>query len=95
MTINLVSLASTGFDNTKYYSWTVLTSTGALTGTPVLGTTTGSDFSALGAGAFNLVTDSNTVFINFSPVPEPATIFAMSGLMGLGLAAYRRRNRVG
>lgn len=83
MTINLVSLSATGFDNTQYYSWQILTTTGSLTGTPVLGSLTGTDFSSFG-GFMSVMTDTNSVYVNYSPVPEPTLMFAIAGLVGVG-----------
>jgi autotransporter-associated beta strand protein len=99
LTVALNSLGApgaTGFDNTKYYSWTVLTATGGVTGTPVLGAITGADFSNPGTGSFALTTDANSVYVNFAPaaVPEPATVL---GLATAGLLFVRvvRRRRLG
>jgi autotransporter-associated beta strand protein len=88
---SLGALTATGFDPNNSYSWTALTSTGTLTGTPVLGTITGADFAnavSLG-GVFSLATDTNNVYVNFAPIPEPIAL----GLIALGVTLAARRRR--
>lgn len=89
--INISSLGTTGFDNTQPYSWAIATSTGGLTASPAptLGSITGTDFSNLGGGTFTISTDANNVYVNFTPVPEPACFLA---LVVLGLAIRNRRD---
>jgi autotransporter-associated beta strand protein len=97
-TINITSLGvnpgDTGFVNSQNYSWKILTSSGALTGTPTLGTVSGIDFTSLASGTFNLSTDPNNVYLNFSatPTPEPTAILGISAL-GLGLVGWMRRRQ--
>ncbi|CAN5303404.1 autotransporter-associated beta strand repeat-containing protein [soil metagenome] len=91
LVFNISSLGLTDFDPYSYYSWTALKSTGALNGTPVLGTVTGTDFAsavALG-GTFSLSTDTNNVYVNFfaAPVPESALL----GLIASGAVVFFRR----
>jgi autotransporter-associated beta strand protein len=95
--INVGSLGAggaTGFDNTKNYSWLILTSTGTLTASPSLGPISGTDFSSLGGGSFNLSADTNNIYLNFvaASVPEPTTILGLS-TAGLGLINRLRRRR--
>jgi|GEM_PF-4167335 len=85
----------TGFDNTKYYSWTIASLTGGTASISGVGFDY-SDFSALAPlGFFSLTTNlgATQVYLNYSPVPEPAT-----WLMGLGAIAaggwYVRRRRL-
>ncbi|CAN5238168.1 hypothetical protein BH11PLA2_BH11PLA2_09590 [soil metagenome] len=96
---NISSLGTTGFDITgqTFYSWTALTSTGGLTGTPVLTpTVSGVDFLAAltnnPGSVFQVIPDANNVYVNFIPagaVPEPA----LMGLAAFGVLAFlRRRN---
>lgn len=103
--INLWSLASIGpdvsgdalsFNNALTQSWTILTTTGGITGFDVadfavnVGAINGTaGFSnALGGGAFSLSATSNDLVLNFTAVPEPRA--ALLGSLGL-LALLRRR----
>jgi len=89
LTVNPIALTGSGFNNANPYSWTVLTATGGVTGTPILGTPT--DFGSLAGGTFTLAVDANSIYLNFTPVPEPATILGLSTLGLLTLAGVRRR----
>jgi hypothetical protein len=96
MSIDLSSIGTTGFDNTKNYSWTIATATGGITnasGQPTIGTVSGTDFNGLGAG-FSLTSDTNNLYLNYtaSAVPEPTTIL-VAGATLLGGLWYRRRSR--
>ena len=47
-----------------------------------------------GTGIFSLTADTYSIYLNFTPVPEPSTYALMAlGLMGTGLAAWRKRRR--
>ncbi len=91
---SLGSLGSTGFNNAQSYSWLIANATGGITGTPTLGTVSGADFTSLGGGSFSLTTSTNNLYLNFTPVPEPATVLAL-GAVGLGAVEAVRRWRRG
>lgn len=91
-----VSGNAVNFDNTADQSWTLLTASGGITGF------TGSEFAvntsaingtggfgnALGGGVFSMGQSGNNLVLNFTAVPEPSTVFLLSGL---GLVLLRRR----
>jgi hypothetical protein len=86
---------STGLVNTNPYSWLIATASGGITGTPTLGTVSGVDFVAAqtSGGTFTVDTVGNNLFLNFTPVPEPATVLGLAaGAMGLA-GLIRRRMR--
>lgn len=104
--INLWSLGSIGpdvsgnalnFDNTIDQSWTILTTTGGITGFDAgdflvnVGANNGTaGFSnSLGIGGFFVTATSNNLVLNFTAVPEPGAAF----LGSLGLLALLRRRR--
>ncbi len=82
-------------DNSKYYSFTVATSSG----TPSIGSvtfdTTGStaftDYVTAG-GLLTLSSSGGNVYLNAAPVPEPATVLGLAAL-GLGAVGGVRRWR--
>jgi hypothetical protein len=85
--IEIVGLAGNGFDNTKAYSWAIATYNGT-TGTVTNPSFTTSGLSP-GSGSFDLTVVSNTVVVNFNPVPEPTSALAVALLAGLSLRRYR------
>ena len=91
------------FDSNQSYSWKIVTTTGGITGfnssafstfTNAVGTDGPPGFlNSLGPdGNFFVTQSGNDLYLNFSPVPEPATwsLFGVGALM-LGLAGWRRR----
>jgi len=103
--INLWSLSSTGpdvngnalnFNNTINQSWTILTTSGGISGfeaTDFLvnvgaNNGTGGFSNALGGGSFSIDATSNNLVLNYTAVPEPGA--ALIGSLGL-LALLRRR----
>jgi len=91
-TVNIVALNVSGFDSSQSYSWRVATATGNVSiGTTqptfnVTGLTTGS-------GAFFLSMGLNSVFVNFSPVPEPTSILLVCGAAAAITHRMRRRRQ--
>jgi autotransporter-associated beta strand protein len=103
--INLWSLSATGpdvsgnalnFDNALAQSWTILTTSGGITGfdagdfainTSANNGTTGFS-NSLAGGSFALVQSGNNLQLNFAPVPEPRA--ALLGSLGM-IALLRRR----
>jgi autotransporter-associated beta strand protein len=87
-TIDVTGLGATGFDNTKFYSWTVAT------GSPASISTTQPTFNTTGlvtgGGSFFLSSNGTSVFVSFSPVPEPASILVCC-VAAAGLTGYVRR----
>jgi autotransporter-associated beta strand protein len=82
-------LSGSAFDNAQPYSWRVATATGGVT---VTGQPT---FNAVGlstgSGSFYLSSGVNGVFVNFSPVPEPAEILVVSAAATGVIAIIRNR----
>ncbi len=73
-----IAYANGSFDPTLFK----IDSTGFLTG---IGT---------GEGIFTLTTDAYSIYLNFTPVPEPSTYALLAlGLGTTGLAAWRKRRR--
>jgi autotransporter-associated beta strand protein len=104
--INLWSLAATGpdvdgdalnFNSSLNQSWTILTTTGGITGfdeadfTVNVSANNGtSGFSnALGGGSFSVSADANNLFLNFNAIPEPSVVL----LGGMGCLMLLRRRR--
>jgi len=88
-TIDMTGLGSTGFDNTKFYSWTVATGTTASIGSQPTFNTVGLN---TGGGTFLLSSNGTSVFVAFSPVPEPASILFCCAATA-ALTGYVRRRR--
>jgi len=83
----------TGWDNAQNYSWKIMGATSVVgfgADEFAVVSTNFSDDNALGGGTFSVANVGNDVMLNFTAVPEPATI----GLLALGagaLAAAKRR----
>jgi hypothetical protein len=54
-----------------------------------------SDITALNAAGYNLVYGTDSIYLQSTSIPEPATISLMIGLGALGLVASRRRGNAG
>lgn len=88
-TIDVTGLGSTGFDNTKFYSWTVASAGSVSVGSTPTFNTTGLN---TGGGTFTLSTNGLSVFVSFSPVPEPGSIL-LCCVAAAGVTSYVRRKR--
>ena len=89
--MNLASLDSSGLDNTRSYSWLIATATDGISGTPTLGTITGTDFVAydsLPGHSFSLNVSGDNLYLIATPVPEPFGI-----LVGVSCIYALRRLR--
>lgn len=88
--IDIVGLTGLSFDNTKHYSWTVATgSTASISGTqPTFNPVN----LAAGGGSFFLSTNGLSVFVSFTPAPEPASILLCCAAAA-GVTGYVRRKR--
>jgi autotransporter-associated beta strand protein len=88
--IDMTGLGATGFDNTKFYSWTVAT------GSPASISSTQPTFNTTnlntGGGTFFLSSNGTSVFVSFSPVPEPASILLCCAAVA-GVTGFIRRRR--
>jgi autotransporter-associated beta strand protein len=91
-TFNVIGLTGLSFDNTKYYSWRIATAAG----TVIVGAQPTFNVTGLntGGGTFTLSGGVGTGYLNFAPIPEPATILLMcGGAAGAVHGARRWRNR--
>jgi len=88
--IDIVGLTGVSFDSSKHYSWTVATgSTASISGTqPTFNPVN----LATGGGSFFLSTNGLSVFVGFTPAPEPACILLCCAAAA-GVTGYVRRRR--
>lgn len=101
-TIYLGSLTSGGasgmpanFLSSNAYSWAIASAT-SLVGfdASAIALNTSAFAASLDGGSFNLSTAGNTLYLNFTPVPEPSTwALLLAGLGGLAFTQLRRRRR--
>ncbi len=93
--INLDSLALlTSWDNSQSYSFNLATASGGISGFDasdfLINTSAFDDQHSLGVGHFYVEQDGNSLELNFTPVPEPATIGIGIALMGVAFIRRRR-----
>jgi hypothetical protein len=82
------------FSSSGTYQWTLLTATTSISGFNAsdFAINTSAFANGLGAGTFFVSANSNDLYLNFTPVPEPSTWALMAaGVAVLGLAGWRRR----
>jgi autotransporter-associated beta strand protein len=85
------------FDNSQSYSWTIVSTSGGIQGfdAGAFSIDPSGFTSDFGGGAFSLSlgSDSDSLLLNFTPVPEPST-YALMGLgLGVALVGMRCRKR--
>ena len=93
--INLDSLTPlTSWDNSQSYSFNLATASGGIFGFDasdfLINTSAFDDLHSLGVGHFYVEQDGNSLELNFTPVPEPATIGIGIALMGVAFIRRRR-----
>ncbi len=93
-TIALDSLGLlTSWDYTQHYLFIIATASGGITGFDPYGflVDTGAfdDLHSLGGGSWAVIQDGNSIELEFTPVPEPATVGV--GLALMAVASIRRR----
>jgi hypothetical protein len=93
--INLDSLALlSSWDNSLSYSFNLATASGGIFGFDasdfLINTSAFDDLHSLGFGHFYVEQDGNSLELNFTPVPEPATIGIGIALMGVAFIRRRR-----
>jgi autotransporter-associated beta strand protein len=86
-----------GFDSSSGYTW-LIASTTSITGFDptafTIDTTVFQNLNSLGIGGFYLTQSGNSLYLNFSPVPEPSTVALLSlGVSVLVVSGRRRRRR--
>jgi len=91
VTVDLTALGNTGFNPLAEYSWTIAAATTGITGTATVGTLEGTDFQFL-PGFFFLTVSGPNLFLNYNPVPEPATVLSLCAA-GLAAGGWIRRRR--
>jgi autotransporter-associated beta strand protein len=99
--LDLLSLSTSGaagavadFSAANSYSWMIATTSGGVTGfNPSAITINATGFTnALSGGAFSVSASGNSLFLNFTPVPEPSTWALLTlGLGGIAISITRRR----
>jgi PEP-CTERM motif len=89
MVVRPINLAGSGFDPLQPYSWRLGSATQAvgITGTV---TVDASNFGNLQGGSFSVSAVGGNLYLNFTPIPEPAGLLALAGVAAVG-AAWRRR----
>lgn len=86
--IDPISLGVSGFDNTMSYSWTIATATGGITGVPgAVSIGAGTEFAGM---TFSESIVGSSLYLNFTPVPEPATVLGIAAA-GFGVGGLIRR----
>ena len=93
-TLNLVSLPSSNFVSSQPYSWAIASASSSLTGIPSIGLISGSDFTTGVSPTNFMVTNpgGGVLFLNYSPVPEPAFVLFACGT-GVGAIGWWNRRR--
>lgn len=93
--INIDSLALlSAWDNSQSYTFNLATASGGIFGFDasdfLINTSAFDDLHSLGVGHFYVEQDGNSLELNFTPVPEPATIGIGIALMGVAFIRRRR-----
>jgi autotransporter-associated beta strand protein len=90
MDVVALGSASAAFDNTMHYSWTVATGTSvnSIAAQPTFNTAGLNT----GGGTFTLSSGAGSVFLTFTPAPEPATIL-LGCAFAAGVTVFVRRRR--
>lgn len=91
MAIN--GLGGTTFNNLQTYSWVVATATGSINISGVNVFSPNAEFAAAGGNFYSFSVLGNSLILNYSPVPEPATILAVCAIAGGAASLWRRRRR--
>jgi len=95
--VNIVSLGDTLLDPSNSYSWLIATADDGITGTPKIGTISGTDFTiykSLPGHSFSLLTAGDNLYLQATaPVPEPSHILLIV-CAAASIAALRRRMRM-
>lgn len=91
MAVDLTALGATGFNPNVEYSWTIAGATNGAFGNAFVGSLSGTDFQGL-PGFFFLTVSGPNLFLNYNPVPEPATVLGIC-VAGLAAGGWIRRRR--